>query len=144
MENKKRDFDMSEQIAAIKMTVERIESATGDRFVRLPMKYGVDYLVMNGNEPVAVAEIKCRDINPDQYKDYGISLRKCISGLELASIFGVPFVLYVKFANGVIGRKTIMASMLRFVRVAEKSNNERGDIEPIVRFETESFEWPKY
>jgi hypothetical protein len=143
MENQKRVFESPEQIAAINEVVKQIESTTGDRLVKLPYKYGVDFLAMNGDDPIGVIEIKCRDIKSDQYRDYAVSLRKCMSAMLVGDALGVPFVLYVQFSDGKIGRKYMQWTMLKNIRVAEKSNNERGDIEPLVRFETASFEWLK-
>lgn len=144
MENQnKRTFETPEQIAAMNDVVARIESATGDRLVKLPFKYNVGFLAMNGADPIAAIEIKCRDINSDQYRDYGISLAKCMSGINMAAALGVPFYLYVQFADGKIGRKSLQYKHCTSLRIAEKSNNDRGDIDPMVRFETESFEWLK-
>lgn len=134
-------FVTPEMIAGERDVVESIVNRTGDRMVLLPFKYGVSYLEMNGESPISVVEIKIRDIESDKYPDYSISIHKCIAALTMADALGVPFELYVKYSNGKTGRKRIQWDHLRTIRVPEKSNNERGDIEPLVKFATDSFQW---
>jgi len=59
------------------------------------------FLCSNDGEMSAVVEIKTRRNAKDKYPTYMLSAAKWRNGLEVGKIYGVPFVLIVKFTDGV-------------------------------------------
>lgn len=139
---KKPGYEKPEDVAAERAFADEIESMIENKLLKLPVKYGADFIVfVKEGEPGMLIETKIRNINHDRFRDYGISLAKCVTALTYADAVGVPFFLWVKFADGKIGRKRINGETLQMVIMAGSYRNDGDVAEPCVSFPTNDFEW---
>ena len=67
--------------------------------IKLPKRYGIDFMAMQGNSPCAWVELKCRNNRRDDYSEYMISLAKWFEGRMLAKETRLPFVLAVRMID---------------------------------------------
>jgi hypothetical protein len=98
-----------------------------------PTKYVIDFLLHRDKVPVALAEVKCRDVSKDKYKDEGllISCHKIIHGLQLSAHLNVPFFMVVEWTDGIWCRRVIHGEGFK-VKIAGRTDrpNVKGDTEP--------------
>lgn len=73
------------------------------KYEQTPRKYTTDARVYRNGKLIFCTEVKCRKNKKSAYPDYIISRDKIVKALEIAKIAGVPFVLTVKFTDGIYG-----------------------------------------
>ena len=79
-----------------------LESKLGCVFSTADTLANVDgFLCTEDGELSAVVEIKTRRNPKDKYPTYMLSAAKWRNGLEIGKIYAIPFVLIVKFTDGV-------------------------------------------
>lgn len=72
-------------------------------YEQTPRKYTTDARVYRNGRLMFCTEVKCRKNTKSAYPDYIISRKKIVRALEIAKLAGVPFVLTVKFTDGIYG-----------------------------------------
>lgn len=104
-------YESPVDLLAERSFMDDIEKLRGVRFVKLPIHYKVDAFVKRGTRTVAIAEIKIRNINHDQYPDIILSEKKVKAGLKLQRhLWGIEktflsakqlqFLFLVRFLDG--------------------------------------------
>ena len=66
-------------------------------FDKLPLSYGLDYLVTRKDKVIGVCEVKRRHMNHDTYEDFMISMLKFNKGLDFFHKYGIRFSLVIQF-----------------------------------------------
>jgi hypothetical protein len=94
-----------------KKVAEIICSAFGCSLIKLPIKYGVDYMATVNHELDGWYEIKCRKNPSNTYSDFMISLGKWISGVQLSDHTKAPFYLVVSFTDRIVWHRYDKALM---------------------------------
>jgi hypothetical protein len=102
---------------------------------KLPIAYHVDWIALRNNQPLAFVEIKHREkLEFNKYPTYMISLNKWMKAKELAKEVNVPFILVVKFMDGIYyGKYT--TDMIIENKYGFNGRYDRGDaqdVEPMV------------
>lgn len=113
--------------------------ATKTTPVKLPLRYEIDFALMNGDKIVAFAEVKCRTNLFSAYPTLMISMAKLISGITLSGQTGFPFWLIVKWTDK-IGALEI--DSLRVFVMGVGGRTDRGDDqdrEPVCHIPTTAF-----
>ena len=67
------------------------------RLKKLPIKYGLDFALMRGDELRGFLEIKCRGNASTKYSNYLLSLHKMGQAKRLHELTGKPSILAVQF-----------------------------------------------
>ena len=105
---------------------------------KMPVRYQIDWAMLRGGELKAFAELKIRNNEIGRYETFMISLGKWVYGNQLSVISGVPFLVVVRWSDGLFwheaGTAPITISMGgRFDR------NDSQDFEPMVHISTSAF-----
>jgi hypothetical protein len=108
-------------------------------FQKLPISYNVDWLLIDTTEkPKAFAELKCRNNESTKYPTLLLSLSKWMKGKELAKELNIPFIVIVRWTNGVYfhvaGKHEV-----KYGFGGRRDRNDLQDVEPIVLIPTETF-----
>lgn len=99
-------YETPEDRAAQRATILRVEAAWPGM---VALEFGepekkparIDYLLTNGARRHSWAEIKTRTTPHDEYPTYMISLAKIQDGLTLSEMQFCPFLLIVRFTDGI-------------------------------------------
>ena len=101
----------------------------------MPIAYHIDWIALRNNEPLAFVEIKHREkLEFGRFTTYMISLNKWLKAKELSKEVNVPFILVVKFMDGIYyGKYT--SDMILDNKYGFNGRYDRGDtqdVEPMV------------
>lgn len=97
---------------------------------KLPIKYGVDYMLLRSGDAVASCEIKCRTNPMEQYPDYMISLGKLIDAKAIRDLTGIPFLLIIRWTDK-IGYWRLPDDPKVITRMGGRTDrNDSQDVEP--------------
>lgn len=80
--------------------METVARLWGGDFLKLPMRYRLDYGFLRDGFLTGFAEIKCRNNNHDKYPTYMVSAEKVKAGAEWYAL-GIKAVLIVAFTDGI-------------------------------------------
>ena len=102
---------------------------------KMPIAYHIDWIALRNNEPLAFVEIKHREkLEFGRFPTYMISLNKWLKAKELSKEVNVPFILVVKFMDGIYyGKYT--NDMILDIKYGFNGRYDRGDtqdVEPMV------------
>lgn len=111
-------------------------------FVKLPISYHVDWMLMRGKKSIAFAELKTRKVPSTQYPTLLLSLNKWIRGVELSKATGVPFIIIAKWTDGVFFFKPDFGPVL-FGHGGRLDRNDSQDMEPVVFINVKDFKQVK-
>lgn len=101
--------------------------------------YHVDWVLSNPDGSIrAVGEYKRRNNSIDKYDTLLLSAAKWKAGWDYADMFGVPFILFVEWDDGLYYLKADRASVIR-VSVGGNARGQNGDFEPVVHLNASSF-----
>jgi hypothetical protein len=100
----------------------------GCKYEQYPPKYPLNGKFMVGDKTVAVAEIKQRRNKSTAYPTLMVSAAKCAKGREWAHKENAPFVLLVKFTDGLF-----MTKVAKKYDEAIGGRRDRGDSEDMER-----------
>lgn len=110
---------------------------------KLPIRYNVDYAMLNQSSITAWAEIKCRNVDVNQYPTLMISAEKIWSGLRMSAISNIPFILIIEWLD-VLGALEVKKEHTLDVRIAgRKDRDDWQDMEPMIFFPTNIFDFSK-
>jgi hypothetical protein len=120
----------------------QIETAWGCTLKKQPISYRIDFAGVRNNEIRCWVEVKSRDCESTRYPTLMLSVNKWVSGLNLARITGLPFVLAVGFADCI---KYLRCNPNEIPQVAYKwggrtrKPRDSADIEPVVHIPLKFF-----
>ena len=106
-----------------------IEDCTGWVLMKLPIRYGIDFMGMHGPLRKALYEVKCRTCESTTHEDYLLSAYKIESGLRRAEFFRIPFFLCVRWTDK-IGLLHIESNHYRMEWGGRTDRQADQDIEP--------------
>jgi hypothetical protein len=84
--------------------VAMLENRWQCRFVKLPIRYHLDYVAVDGDKAIGFVELKTRNYSMAQIDSMGgylMSIGKWSSAKALYDCSGLPFVLVVKTTDGI-------------------------------------------
>lgn len=136
-------YEKKENLELESGVAETLEQLWDCKAVKLSIKYGVDFALTRGNDVIAWAEIKCRDVEAGHYPSLLLSLDKWIAGNRLAVETGKGFLIVVRYLNGIfyVNTKDIIKPKIGF-----GGRTDRGDWqdqEPCVFIENKKFTFLK-
>jgi hypothetical protein len=100
--------------------------------------YHIDWVISRDGAITAVAEYKRRKNSVDAYPTLLLSAAKWKKGMDYAELFGVPFILFVEWDEGLYYLKAERSSVVRF-EVGGNSRGQNGDYEPLVHLNIAHF-----
>lgn len=103
-------------------------------FEKLPIRYGVDYLIMRKGTIVGFCEMKVREYEMDQLERMGgfmLSLGKWLEGLRLRDVTGMPFVIAIKLLDGIYWH-SVTGGHDGMKIGGRKDRGDWQDVEPVV------------
>lgn len=107
--------------------------------VKLPLRYEIDFAMVDGDKICAFAEVKCRTNPFGQYPTLMISAAKLISGITLSGMTGCPFWLIVQWTDKVGALEVDSISKWRMSIGGRRDRGDDQDIEPVVHIPTTAF-----
>jgi len=132
MYESQHDLSNEERVAAT------LGSLWGCQFHKMPIRYHVDWALTKDDRVTAFAELKARNNPIGKYGTFMISLAKWVTGNELSRSANVPFLIVVKWTDGLYWHKTGTAEVE--VKMGGRfDRNDSQDFEPVVHIKTENF-----
>lgn len=122
-----------------KDVVEKLTQSWGIIFHKLPMSYHIDWLMVKDGNPRGFAELKCRRNDRQKYPTFMISLAKWMRGKELAHELSIPFIIIVRWNDGIFFHKA-GTSPVTFGFGGRSDRGDSQDVEPVVYIGTEHFQ----
>lgn len=119
-----------------------LESRWDCKFIKMPIRYHLDFVITRNDVVVAYAEVKSRNYSMeaiDKFGGYLMSIGKWEAAKSLSEASNVPFILIVKTLDGLYCSRFdsfIPDSVL--VR-GRKDRNDWQDVEPCVLLNTRRF-----
>jgi hypothetical protein len=111
-------------------------------FVKLPIRYHLDFVLTRGDKAVAYAELKTRNYSMadiDKMGGYLMSIGKWSAAKQLSQASLLPFILIVKTLDGLY-RSSFTEFVPDNVLVRGRTDrNDWQDIEPCVLLNTQRF-----
>lgn len=129
-------YENAQTLANEKQTADLLCKVWDCEAFKLPIAYRVDYAFGRESEIKAWVEIKCRNA---KYEEMFLSLHKWISGKELSSMTGLPFVLVYNI-KGELYWKRVENDKPKIVIGGRKDRNDWQDIETMAVFNIQDFE----
>ena len=99
--------------------------------------YHIDWVISKDSEIRAVGEFKRRNNSMNAYPTLLLSAAKWKTGWDYADMFGVPFILFVEWHEGLFYLKAERSSV-KF-GVGGNSRGQNGDFEPLVHLNIADF-----
>lgn len=101
-------------------------------FKKLPMAYYIDWVFLRNQKPVAIAEVKCRKNPSAQYPTLMLGLAKWMHGKELAKELAVPFLVVIKWTDGLFWHSANQHTQISHGFGGRVDRNDDQDVEPVV------------
>jgi hypothetical protein len=129
-------YERDSDLAAEAEVIAAIEDRWSCRAIKLPKSYRLDFALTKGEQVRAWAEIKCRG---RRYPTYMLSLHKALAGLEMARATGCPFLLVVRYPDGIVYAR-MQEEMAQSCGIGgRKDRGDWQDIEPVVHIPMDHF-----
>jgi len=136
-------YENNVTLDAERKAITRYAEAWGCDVRKLPVRYNVDYAIMNKDGIFAWAEIKCRNVDVNTYPTLMISAGKIWAGLRMSQISGIPFMLVIEWRDA-IGSLEVLKEHVFYVRISGRQDrNDWQDMEPMIFFPTVIFDFSK-
>jgi len=100
-------------------------------FHKLKLAYKIDWIVFKDGKINSIAEIKRRRVNRLQYDTLMLSLDKWMSGKAMSLEMNVPFILFIKWNDGLFWHKAETCPVT-YGFGGRKDRNDPQDMEPMV------------
>lgn len=107
------------------------------KFNKLPISYHVDWIVIR-DAPQAIVELKCRKNDSRKYPTLLLSLNKWMRGKELSKELGIPFIVVVKWDNGIFFH-TGGSAKVEYGFGGRTDREDSQDVEPVVLIPVSAF-----
>lgn len=134
MNNPRPLFETRFDQIAERRILDKLKKTWGIEARKLPIKYGLDYMIWANNDRRAFIEIKHRDMAWGDYPTIMLSLHKVLKARELHLITGFPSLFVVEDNNG-------STRYCNFAKIPQNASIEFGgrtaktrdadDIEPV-------------
>lgn len=111
-------------------------------FEKLPIRYGVDYLLMRNGNICGFCELKVREYEMDQLERMGgfmLSLGKWMEGARLREVTGLPFVIAIKLLDGIFWYSAKDATHDGMKIGGRKDRGDWQDVEPVILLKRDRF-----
>ena len=131
-------YESSKDLANEKEVAGLLSARHGYVFHKLKIAYHVDWLVMDEGKPKYVAEIKRRFNQSIKYPTLMISLHKWMKGKEMAREMRIPFVLIIRWDEGVFWYKE-GTSKVTYGFGGRYDREDSQDQEPMVFIQVDKF-----
>lgn len=125
--------DLQKEISALRKIAVRTTP------VKLPLRYEIDFAMVDGDKICAFAEVKCRTNPFGQYPTLMISAAKLISGITLSGMTGCPFWLIVQWTDKIGALEIDSLSRFTMGIGGRWDRGDEQDIEPVVHIPTSAF-----
>jgi hypothetical protein len=136
-------YENSATLEAERRAIMRYAKAWDYDVRKLPIRYNIDYAMMSQTKITAWAEVKCRNVDVNQYPSLMISAEKIWAGLRMAAISNIPFILIIEWLD-VLGSLEVKKEHALDVRIAgRKDRDDWQDMEPMIFFPTNNFDFSK-
>lgn len=130
-------YESSEDLANEQQVAKFLSEKWGCTFKKLPISYHIDWVVMR-DKPQAFVELKCRKNESKKYPTLLLSLNKWMRGKELSKELGIPFIVAVKWTDGVFFH-TAGSADVSYGFGGRTDREDSQDIEPVVLIPVENF-----
>jgi len=132
----KKDLDGEVQVAEV------LGQKWGCKFIKLPIRYHLDFVITKGDMAVAYAELKVRKYSmPDigRMGGYMISLGKWAAAKQMSEASLLPFILVVKASDGIYQYTTKTFEHDGVMVRGRTDRNDWQDVEPCVMLNVDRF-----
>lgn len=133
-------YETQEDLSREREVADEIARVWKCKVRKMPVSYRVDYALFSVNTLLAWLEIKCRRNAMKAYDTYMISADKIMSGLDLAHHANAPFLLVVKWSDGIGYTKITKLSDYKIEFKGRDDRNDPNDMEPVAMIPIENFE----
>lgn len=103
---------------------------------KMPISYGLDFLVTKADKTIGVMEVKKRNLKHDAYPTFMISLLKWNKGLQFHYLNKLRFSIAIMFTDGLY-RYVFREEDLKEIYIEfggrTKTTRDSADIEPVIR-----------
>lgn len=110
-----------------------------DTIQKLPIRYGVDFMIFRNETPFKWVEVKCRNNPKDQYPDLMISVAKIVGGINLSEKTGIPFVLVIDWSDCICSLRIYNTDGFKMSWGGRADRNDAQDMEPVFHIPTAHF-----
>lgn len=125
-------YETDEDLKREEAYLQDLKDYFGCGAVKLPIKYRLDYALLNGEEITGWLEIRIRNNRSDAYTEYMISMDKWFKGIELYEQTNKPFFLAVRFLDKDMLFKYVGIGMKAIYRGRTKNIRDWQDTEPVI------------
>lgn len=120
--------------------INSVSAMAGMEFIKMPIRYSVDYALIKHSRVQAWIEIKCRKNIQSAYPTLIISAAKLMEGATLSHYSGKPFYLVVQWADKTGRIKVSDLKQFRLSVGGRKDRSDLQDIEPVYEIPVDHFE----
>jgi hypothetical protein len=120
-----KDLDEEKSVATF------LSSKWNLTFYKLKPSYKIDWIIFKNGQVSTVAEIKRRHVNRLTYDTLMLSLDKWMTGKAMAAEMKVPFMLLIKWDDGLFWYKAGV-SPVTYGFGGRKDRQDPQDMEPVV------------
>lgn len=130
-------YESSEDLANEQQVANFLSNKWKCKLKKLPMSYHVDWIVMR-DEPEAILELKCRKNESTRYTTLLLSLNKWMRGKELSKELGIPFIIVVRWTDGLFFH-TVGSATVKHGFGGRTDREDSQDVEPVVLIPVDTF-----
>lgn len=107
----------------------------------LPTHSCADYLLLDRNSGLSLAELKCRSVSSLHYPTLILSRQKVLRIIACADALSLPFYLIVQWLDGIFWQQLVGSDllMLKVTRGGRVDRQDAGDMETVYEIPTASF-----
>lgn len=137
MYESKKDLSNESDIA------ERLSHYFKAAFDKMPLSYGLDFMVTKNDKVIGVCEVKRRHMAHDKYPSFMISLLKFNKGLDFHYRNGIRFSLAIQFDDGVyryVYKEGDMDKIKIEFSGRTTQTRDSADLEPVVQIPVSMFQ----
>lgn len=132
-------YENSQTLELERQTITRFAEVFSVEPVKLPISYNIDYALLNGDNIVCWAEVKCRQYRAAHFETFSISAKKILNGLHLRHLSGKSFYLVVQWLDK-LGYLPMDRELAQDIRIGgRKDRNDWQDQEPMVHVPVDQF-----
>lgn len=128
-------YESNEDLKNEKIIAETISNVFGMKLKKLHKKFAIDFMAfdLNGDNAVAVIEVKRRKNNHNKYSSVILSLTKFNRGIEFYQANDLAFIFVVQFDDGIFVYEYSPNDLLMIVFGGRTDRNDEQDFEPVVQ-----------
>ena len=135
-------YESEQDLMNEQSVIEKLSHLWSCEFIKLPIRYGVDFASVRNDYVVGFCEIKCRNYSMSQIDSMGgymISSGKWSSAKLLSESTGIPFVLVVKANEAIWSYKIDDFTPSKVLLKGRKDRDDWQDMEPCIILDCNNF-----